>query len=92
MVLSNWGRNAETRMYCNDSGAAGDPAAPGAGGRRARSNRERVEVQQAPYEPGKIEAGIFLGGFISNYYHQFYDPDLFPTNRGPGNTRKSSTA
>src|SRR5688572_6987462 len=26
--------------------------------------------------PGKIEAGIYLGGFISNYFHQFYDPAL----------------
>jgi outer membrane protein OmpA-like peptidoglycan-associated protein/opacity protein-like surface antigen len=26
--------------------------------------------------PGKIEAGIYLGGFISNYFHQFYDPSL----------------
>lgn len=25
--------------------------------------------------PGTIEAGIFLGGFINNYFHQFYDPD-----------------
>jgi len=35
--------------------------------------------------PGKIELGLFLGGFINNYYHQFYDPSLdsgydgFPT-------------
>jgi len=28
------------------------------------------------YGPGKIEAGIFLGGFISNYFHQFYDSSL----------------
>jgi outer membrane protein OmpA-like peptidoglycan-associated protein len=27
------------------------------------------------YGPGKIEAGLFLGGFINNYFHQFYDPD-----------------
>ncbi len=33
-------------------------------------------VEADEYGPSKIEAGIFLGGFISNYFHQFYDPDL----------------
>jgi outer membrane protein OmpA-like peptidoglycan-associated protein len=28
------------------------------------------------YGPSTIEAGIYLGGFISNYFHQFYDPKL----------------
>jgi outer membrane protein OmpA-like peptidoglycan-associated protein len=28
--------------------------------------------------PGSTEAGLFLGGFISNYFHQFYDPDVMP--------------
>lgn len=28
-----------------------------------------------------LELGLFAGGFISNYYHQFYDIDLFPTGR-----------
>ena len=31
--------------------------------------------------PGKVEAGIFLGGFISNYFHQFYDEDVMPVGR-----------
>jgi outer membrane protein OmpA-like peptidoglycan-associated protein len=31
---------------------------------------------EADYGPSNIEAGIFLGGFISNFYHQFYDPAL----------------
>jgi len=25
-----------------------------------------------------LEAGVYTGGFISNYYHQFYDHSLFP--------------
>jgi len=31
---------------------------------------------EAEYGPSKIEAGIYLGGFISNYFQQFYDPSL----------------
>ncbi len=31
--------------------------------------------------PGKIEAGLFLGGFVSNYFHQFYDEDVMPVGR-----------
>jgi len=43
-------------------------------------------VEADDYGSSKIEAGIFLGGFISNYYHQFYDVDLFPAVEGmPGN-------
>jgi outer membrane protein OmpA-like peptidoglycan-associated protein len=33
-------------------------------------------VEHAEYGPSKIEAGIFLGGFISNYFHQFYAQSL----------------
>jgi outer membrane protein OmpA-like peptidoglycan-associated protein len=29
--------------------------------------------------PGTTEAGVFMGGFISNYFHQFYDTSLYPT-------------
>ena len=32
--------------------------------------------------PAPIEAGIYTGGFISNYFHQFYDVDLFPGQVG----------
>jgi outer membrane protein OmpA-like peptidoglycan-associated protein len=36
------------------------------------------------FGPTKIEAGIYLGGFISNWYHQFYDADAFPVDEtGP---------
>ena len=28
--------------------------------------------------PGNTEAGLFLGGFISNHFHQFYDPEVMP--------------
>ena len=28
--------------------------------------------------PKTMEAGLFVGGFISNYYHQFYDVMKFP--------------
>ncbi len=28
--------------------------------------------------PGGTEAGLFLGGFISNHFHQFYDPEVMP--------------
>lgn len=31
-------------------------------------------TEEVELAPGNIEAGIFLGGFISNFYHQFYDP------------------
>ena len=52
-----------------------------------------VSIDEAPasssaedFGPGNIEAGLYLGGFISNYYHQFYDTDLYPANEGqPGN-------
>jgi outer membrane protein OmpA-like peptidoglycan-associated protein len=33
-------------------------------------------VETTSYGPGKVEGGLFLGGFINNYFHQFYDPDL----------------
>lgn len=28
--------------------------------------------------PGKSEVSVFLGGFISNHFHQFYDLDVMP--------------
>jgi outer membrane protein OmpA-like peptidoglycan-associated protein len=28
--------------------------------------------------PGTTEAGVYMGGFISNYFHQFYDTSLYP--------------
>jgi outer membrane protein OmpA-like peptidoglycan-associated protein len=31
---------------------------------------------ETDYGPNKVEAGIFGGGFISNFYHQFYEPSL----------------
>ncbi len=38
---------------------------------------------EAPADaPIPIEAGIYTGGFISNYYHQFYDYSLFPGQPG----------
>ncbi len=30
---------------------------------------------------GDLEAGLFLGGFINNYYHQFYDPNIVDRER-----------
>jgi hypothetical protein len=39
------------------------------------------------YERGDIEAGVFGGGFISNYYHQFYDDSVFDANEGGANPR-----
>jgi outer membrane protein OmpA-like peptidoglycan-associated protein len=33
-------------------------------------------VDAEDYGSGKIEVGIFIGGFISNFFHQFYDPAL----------------
>ena len=29
-------------------------------------------------KPSPMEFGVFGGGFISNYFHQFYDVSLFP--------------
>ncbi len=40
------------------------------------------------YAPSKVELGIFLGGFISNYYHQFYDPGAFSEMEGSPNARE----
>ena len=37
-----------------------------------------VTAEASKPGPGKLEAGLFLGGFISNFYHQFYDPDVMP--------------
>ena len=33
--------------------------------------------------PGTTEAGIFLGGFVSNFYHQFYDDSLLTAAARP---------
>jgi outer membrane protein OmpA-like peptidoglycan-associated protein len=33
-------------------------------------------VEEHEFGTAKAEVGIFVGGFISNYYHQFYDPSL----------------
>jgi outer membrane protein OmpA-like peptidoglycan-associated protein len=34
---------------------------------------ETVVAESAEPGPGSMEAGVFVGGFISNYFHQFYD-------------------
>ena len=47
-----------------------------------------VVVVAPTYGPSKIEAGIYLGGFISNYYHQFYDPELFSETEGAPGVRQ----
>jgi Outer membrane protein beta-barrel domain/PEGA domain len=36
-----------------------------------------------PGEAGASEAGVYMGGFISNYFHQFYDIALFPAGDRP---------
>ena len=33
--------------------------------------------------PSTTEIGIYTGGFISNFYHQFYNPSLFPMGGRP---------
>ncbi len=33
--------------------------------------------------PGTTEAGVYMGGFISNYFHQFYDTMLYPNGGRP---------
>src|SRR3569623_775553 len=35
------------------------------------------------YADDTMEVGLFGGGFISNYFHQFYDVDKFPLNDRP---------
>src|SRR3569623_1730986 len=35
------------------------------------------------YADDTMEVGLFGGGFISNYFHQFYDVDMFPLNELP---------
>src|SRR6188474_2781789 len=42
----------------------------------AEGGDESSGVASAQLGPGKVEAGIYLGGFISNTFHQFYDPAL----------------
>lgn len=37
-----------------------------------------MESGETEATPVPIEAGLFTGGFISNYFHQFYDTSLFP--------------
>jgi len=37
-----------------------------------------TQTASTAIEPGKLEAGLFLGGFISNYFHQFYDEEVMP--------------
>ena len=34
-------------------------------------------------KPSLLEVGVFGGGFVSNYYHQFYDPSKFTTMTRP---------
>lgn len=29
-------------------------------------------------EPAPVEVGVYTGAFISNYYHQYYDAEMFP--------------
>lgn len=38
--------------------------------------------------PVRLELGIYSGGFISNYYHQFYQLDLFPGGEGAADARE----
>jgi outer membrane protein OmpA-like peptidoglycan-associated protein len=41
------------------------------------------DVAATTYGPGKWEGGFFVGGFITNYFHQFYDPDQMPYPNQP---------
>ena len=34
---------------------------------------ESVVAESAQPGPSNMEAGVYVGGFISNFYHQFYD-------------------
>jgi outer membrane protein OmpA-like peptidoglycan-associated protein/opacity protein-like surface antigen len=54
----------------------------------AEGGDESSGVTETTYGPSNIEAGIYLGGFISNYYHQFYDPDAFSETEGSPNARE----
>lgn len=51
-----------------------------AGAQDAMTEADLATAQSAPASPGPgtTEAGLFLGGFVSNYFHQFYDPDVMP--------------
>ena len=33
-------------------------------------------------EPAPVEVGVYTGAFISNYYHQYFEPDKFPGTEG----------
>ena len=37
-----------------------------------------AEAETSSPGPSNMEAGVFAGGFISNYYNQFYDAAKFP--------------
>ena len=61
-------------VLCLGSSARADETAAQPGG---------AEIEVEPeYGASKVEAGIYIGGFISNYYHQFYDPALFCETEG----------
>jgi hypothetical protein len=46
---------------------------------QASADDQMTVEESATAEPGPtdMEAGLFIGGFISNYYHQFYDESKF---------------
>jgi outer membrane protein OmpA-like peptidoglycan-associated protein/opacity protein-like surface antigen len=60
-------------------------ALPLAAGVAAADSTDMGVAATTPAEagPGKLEAGVYMGGFISNYFHQFYDVTLFPTGNRP---------
>jgi outer membrane protein OmpA-like peptidoglycan-associated protein len=55
-------------------------ALPLAAGVAMADSTDMGVAASAPQEagPGKLEAGVYMGGFISNYFHQFYDTSLYP--------------
>lgn len=49
----------------------------------ASASADEALVAEAPPEPAStpLEAGVFAGGFISNFYHQFYDVEAQPNRQ-----------
>src|SRR4051812_30427183 len=68
--------------YAQDPNGTVTTTAPAASG--AIEPIDQPLPSNEEYGPDKFEVGLYLGSFISNYYHQFYDDTIFPA-RVPNN-------
>jgi len=59
-----------------DDGLEAPDSAPVVTTTTTQTDTAPVTATSKHYGPGSIEAGLYLGGFITNFYHQFYDKAL----------------